>query len=322
MSERKVLNKYFPPDFDPAKIPRRKMAADQQIKVRLMAPFSMRCSTCGDYVYKGKKFNARKEKVAGEAYLGIHIFRFYIRCPKCSAEITFKTDPKNSDYVCEHGAARNFEPWRDETDTNELKRIEKEKAEENNPMKALENRTVASKVEMDILDALDEIRTRNAQTERVDADAVLGRLQDKQRSEVERILRVQDDEDEALARAVFKSSDDGLQIRRLVDEDGGVESRVDSGLGSSSSSAALPKASVSDWLPAKPSSKKRASDASAALGLAIVSKKAKASAVVAPAAVAIAKTVDVKGKGKSTPAAPAVGLSGLAAYGSDDSDSE
>ncbi|KAI9340599.1 hypothetical protein BDR26DRAFT_972913 [Obelidium mucronatum] len=189
MSERKVLNKYFPPDFDPAKIPRRKMAADQQHKVRLMAPFSMRCNTCGDYVYKGKKFNARKEKVEGETYLGIMIFRFYIRCPKCSAEITFKTDPKNTDYVCEHGAMRNFEPWREETD-------------------ALENRTVASKVEMDILDALDEIRTRNAATERMDVAAVLDRLQGKQRKEVERLLKAQDDADEALARAVFKSSDD------------------------------------------------------------------------------------------------------------------
>ena len=43
MSERKVLNKYFPPDFDPAKIPRRKMGKDKQQVVRLMAPFSMRC---------------------------------------------------------------------------------------------------------------------------------------------------------------------------------------------------------------------------------------------------------------------------------------
>lgn len=36
-------------------------------------------------------------------YLTIKIYRFYIRCPRCSAEITFKTDPKNADYVCEHG---------------------------------------------------------------------------------------------------------------------------------------------------------------------------------------------------------------------------
>jgi len=57
MSERKVLNKYFPPDFDPALIPRRKQPKDLQHKVRLMTPFSMRCNTCGEgeYIYKGKK---------------------------------------------------------------------------------------------------------------------------------------------------------------------------------------------------------------------------------------------------------------------------
>ena len=44
-----------------------------------MAPFSMRCNTCGEYIYKGKKFNARKETVQGEDYYGIKIFRFYIK---------------------------------------------------------------------------------------------------------------------------------------------------------------------------------------------------------------------------------------------------
>jgi hypothetical protein len=29
----------------------------------------------------------------GEDYLGMHIFRFYIRCPKCSNEIAFKVRP-------------------------------------------------------------------------------------------------------------------------------------------------------------------------------------------------------------------------------------
>lgn len=96
MSERKVLNKYFPPDFDPSKIKRRKQPRDAQQVVRLMAPFSMRCNTCGEYIYKGRKFNARKETVLGETYYGIKIFRFYIKCTRCSAEITFKTDPKNT----------------------------------------------------------------------------------------------------------------------------------------------------------------------------------------------------------------------------------
>ena len=49
-----------------------------------------RCKTCGEYIYKGKKFNARKETVQNESYLGLPIFRFYIKCTRCLAEITFK----------------------------------------------------------------------------------------------------------------------------------------------------------------------------------------------------------------------------------------
>lgn len=69
------------------------MPKNSQQVVRLMAPFSMyvgiivctqtislidcsrRCNTCGEYIYKGKKFNARKETVEGEDYYGIKIFR-------------------------------------------------------------------------------------------------------------------------------------------------------------------------------------------------------------------------------------------------------
>jgi len=205
MSERKVLNKYFPPDFDPALIPRRKGPKNSQQVVRLMAPFSMRCNTCGEYIYKGKKFNARKETVEGEDYYGIKIFRFYIKCTLCSAEITFKTDPKNTDYSAEHGASRNFEPWREEKAVEEEDRLAKLEEEENNPMKALENRTVDSKREMDVLDALHDIRARNARNERMgQTEDIMGRLgREEVLSPEEEQRRREEEEDERLVREVF-----------------------------------------------------------------------------------------------------------------------
>ena len=94
MSERKVLSKYYPPDFDPSKIGRTRgpkkagpkvslthilyfvypifqiphlhlafsqsalLTSTHQVQtVRLMAPFSMKCTSCGEFIYKGRKFN-------------------------------------------------------------------------------------------------------------------------------------------------------------------------------------------------------------------------------------------------------------------------
>lgn len=37
-------------------------------------------------MYKGTKFNSKKETVRGEEYLGIRIYRFYMKCSRCKAE--------------------------------------------------------------------------------------------------------------------------------------------------------------------------------------------------------------------------------------------
>ncbi|XP_023798687.1 coiled-coil domain-containing protein 94 [Cyanistes caeruleus] len=216
MSERKVLNKYYPPDFDPAKIPKLKLPKDRQYVVRLMAPFNMRCKTCGEYIYKGKKFNARKETVQNEVYLGLPIFRFYIKCTRCLAEITFKTDPENTDYTMEHGATRNFQA--EKLLEEEEKRMQKEREEEelNNPMKVLENRTKDSKLEMEVLENLQELKELNQRQANVDFEAML--KQYKELEEEQR--RKEQEEDEQEMKAMLEQA----QNRRLlVDSDSDEE---------------------------------------------------------------------------------------------------
>ncbi|XP_063017218.1 splicing factor YJU2 isoform X2 [Melospiza melodia melodia] len=210
MSERKVLNKYYPPDFDPAKIPKLKLPKDRQYVVRLMAPFNMRCKTCGEYIYKGKKFNARKETVQNESYLGLPIFRFYIKCTRCLAEITFKTDPENTDYTMEHGATRNFQA--EKLLEEEEKRMQKEREEEelNNPMKVLENRTKDSKLEMEVLENLQELKELNQRQANVDFEAML-----KQYKELEEEQRRREqEEDEQEMKAMLEQA----QNRRLLED--------------------------------------------------------------------------------------------------------
>ncbi|XP_039159192.1 splicing factor YJU2-like [Eucalyptus grandis] len=204
MGERKVLNRYYPLGFDPSELPRFGTPKSQQIKVRMMLSTSIRCNVCGNYIYKGTKFNSRKEVVINEMYFGVQIFRFYFKCTKCSAEPTIKTDLQNSDYVVEFGVMRNFEPWckQDEVVENEKRRREAE--EMGIAMKSLENKTHDSKREMDILAGLDEFESMKSRHATVDVDAT------KEKKLVEK--------DEVLLKSiVFHTSKDF--VCRIEDED-------------------------------------------------------------------------------------------------------
>lgn len=90
--------------------------------------------------------------------------------------------------------------------------------EENNPMQALENKAVDSKREMDILDALQELKTRNARIERAGnnqegLEKVLDRVSSgveigdrgvvKMLSEFEEKKKREEEEDEEEIRKVF-----------------------------------------------------------------------------------------------------------------------
>jgi hypothetical protein len=199
MAERKVLNKYIPPDFDPAKVPRRKASRTEtkQMKVRMMLPMSVRCSTCGNYMSKGSKFNVRMEDVKDEDYLGIKIFRFYYKCKNCSAEFCMKTDPKSADYIVEAGATRNYEAGKEASKALEEARKKKEQEEKGDAMKALENRTLNSKRELDMVNALDEMKSLRSRHEQVDLETALRRVREGGRRNEEMTLEEQlEEEDE------------------------------------------------------------------------------------------------------------------------------
>ena len=129
------------------------------------------------------------------------------------------------DYTCERGAKRNFEVWRKadgdddehklETDEERLDRLEAEEAERG-AMEVLEGKVVDAKREMEIADALDEIRTRNARIQRAEGkgevDAALEQAE-RARAEAEVEKRRVEAEDEMAARRAFGR---GIEI----DEDG------------------------------------------------------------------------------------------------------
>lgn len=140
------------------------------------------------------------------------------------------------DYVCERGAKRNFEPWRNkaadnqnETEQEVLDRLEREENEEReqlerDKMAELEEKMLESKQEMAVADALDEIRTRNARIERGEArgeEVALAHVVD----EADEARLQAEKEDEEAARRAFMTST-GEKVKRLV-EDGEADNADD-----------------------------------------------------------------------------------------------
>jgi len=135
-------------------------------------------------------------------------------------------------------------------------------------MKALENRTVDSKREMDILDALQDIRARNARNERVgksvDLLAQLGMEEVELAEDAER--KRLEEEDEKLVREVFSripstsgiGEETVMTVKRKADE---VEPSVHSLLPESA------RALIGEKVKAVYSSKRKKTDNKTALGI-------------------------------------------------------
>jgi len=188
MAERKVLNKYYPSDFDPDKLRTIEKKNTKKIcNVRMMLPMTMKCYTCGTYTYIGTKCNMKVEPVDDEDYLGITLYRFYYRCSNCFSQITFKTDPKNNDYTAEIGASRNHQPWKDIMLAEEEFKNNKKMEMKDDAMKNLEYRTYDSKREMDILEATDKVKELNRREANIDFDGMIKKIRECHDKEKEKL---------------------------------------------------------------------------------------------------------------------------------------
>lgn len=94
----------------------------------------------------------------------------------------------------EHGATRNFQA--EKLIEEEEKRIQQEREEEelNNPMKVLENRTKDSKMEMEVLENLQELKELNQRQAQVDFEGMIEKYRELEKRERE--LEKEEDERE------------------------------------------------------------------------------------------------------------------------------
>lgn len=323
-TERKVFQKYYPPDFDPSKIPRAKGQRNRQFVQRVMTPFNMQCNTCHEYIYKGKKFNMKRETAEGEAYLGLKIFRFYFRCPNCLAEITFKTDLENCDYQNEHGATRLFEAVKLYQD--QQKQADEQEAEDaKDPMKMLEKRTMQSRQEMEEMGNLEDLQESSRTKECVDTIGFLSAT-DPHLAQAQRI-KMMEDEDDRMARELMGITSDGRIERRIKDyaDEEEPEANVDEDIpdpnvaSTSILKPVIPKLGMED----NANTRKRNEQRDRFAGIKLIKKAKPSELSTAPSTSTLAPAISSSSTSVSA-AAPVVAPSGLAllaGYGSD-SDSD
>ncbi|XP_038640486.1 coiled-coil domain-containing protein 130 homolog [Scyliorhinus canicula] len=151
MGERKGVNKYYPPDFDPVKhgslnkyrnshpLRERARKLSQGILIiRFEMPYNIWCDGCGKHIGMGVRYNAEKKKVGN--YYTTPIYRFRMKCHLCVNYIEMQTDPANCDYVIVSGARRKEERW-DMKDNDQILTTEHEEKKklETDPMYKLEH---------------------------------------------------------------------------------------------------------------------------------------------------------------------------------------
>lgn len=133
----------------------------------------------------------------------------------------------------EHGATRNFQA--EKLIEEEQKRMQQEREEEelNNPMKVLENRTKDSKMEMEVLENLQELKELNQRQAQVDFEGMIDRYREMEKRERER----EKEEDERETKEML----DRALVKRLRDSDSEEEKEEEEGSSLQSKKASTDK---------------------------------------------------------------------------------
>ena len=128
-----------------------------------------------------------------------------------------RTDPKNHDYVCEHGASRNYEARRDMAHADTILRAQKQLESQKDAMAKLESKTYDSKKEMEVLDALEEVKQMNKRLQNFDHDQLIKEIQNEgipENAESEQFLE---------NTQIIKS----LKQKRIIEGEGDSKTGVD-----------------------------------------------------------------------------------------------
>lgn len=123
MGERKGVNKYYPPDYDPSRGGLNKWQGTHALRerarklhlgilvIRFEMPYNIWCGGCGNHIGMGVRYNAEKSKVG--MYYSTPIYKFRMKCHLCDNHFEMQTDPANLDYIVLNGARRQekrFDP--------------------------------------------------------------------------------------------------------------------------------------------------------------------------------------------------------------------
>ena len=166
MAERKVLQKHYPPDYDWRKplptVSGYKNGSTNTIQVTWVLPWKIKCLSCSHYFSRGNKFHNTRKQVFAEKYLDkIEVVRLSLKCTNCHREMTFKTNPGTSDYLCERGAYRPYAPVASPSDANSNSPADTEE----DRMVNIERRKRDAENEMAVADELEALQGSSARAE-------------------------------------------------------------------------------------------------------------------------------------------------------------